>query len=179
MSENQYEQYAKNYIAQKEVKELYGENQVSAEILLSHGTFREEYEPKFVGMHEGKKVFVLKEKKMDINNDDLTSGFQSTEMQVWNFCNASYLSIIEDLEKELQIDLTGHYNKFAKMANFSYALSKGGGKAAEISKKHFIETQSYELYKQQDMTSKKGGNIGSGISKFFSALPTTKQPIKP
>lgn len=174
------ERYSLGYAKGKEDagKNIYDENQINARIISSHGSSSPEFDYVFIGYKDDRPCFLLKEKKIDLHNNDLTTGFLSTDLQIWNFCNADYLSKIINMEKILGIDLTRHYNRYARTAIYTYALSKSGGNAAKTAKKQYIESSSYETQSISDATQKKPG-LGSKVSGFFSALPKSKEPLKP
>ena len=148
----------------QEAQEFYSEEQVNGTIISPHGSFSIEYE--YFNLPDGR--ILQKEKKIDLINKDLTSGFLGTEMQVYNFCVADYLSMIIELEKTLGVDLTPHYNKIARTTAYTYALSKSGGHAPNIVKSHFTETKNYQI--QHDKDSSKV----NAVKGFLGALPKPK-----
>ena len=174
MEDNHSSDYARGKDAGK--KEVYSENQINATIIGSHGSFSPEFDMIFLGYRDNRPCYLKKEKKIDLHNNDLTTGFLSTDMMIWDFCSADYLSKIINLEKILGVDLTRHYNRYARTMIYAYALSKGGGNAAKTAKKQYIESSSYETQNMNDLTQKKPG-IGNAISGFFSKLPKTKEPL--
>jgi hypothetical protein len=174
------ERYSLGYTKGKEDagRETYNDNQINGKIIGSHGSSAPEYDLRFVGTKEGHPIWLMKEKKIDLHNNDLTTGFLSSDMIIWEFCSADYLSKVKNMEKILGVDLTRHYNRWATTMIFMYALSKGGGNAAKTAKKQYIESSSYEAQSISDMTQKAGG-FGGAISGFFSKLPKPKGELKP
>ena len=125
---NEQEQAIQNQ--QPAQQEFYSEEQVNGTIISPHGSFEISYEHQL--LPDGR--YLQREKKIDLINKDLTSGFLVSEMQVYNFCAADYLSKIIELEKELGVNLTRHYNKVASTTIYTYSLSKSGGHGANIVK---------------------------------------------
>lgn len=165
-SDEKYMDSAQRSIAE----EFFSEEMVNGTLISPHSAFLSEYD--LVQLPDGR--YLAKEKKIEIINKDLTSGFLTPEMQVFNFCTADYLSKIVDLEKDIKTDLTRHYNKTARLATYTYSLSKSGGQSANIVKSHFTESKSYQVQHLREEENKKRGNA---VKNFLSALP--KPNVRP
>lgn len=131
--------------------EYYDEQQINGTIISPHGKFNAEYE--YIQLEDGRVL--AKEKKIEIINKDLTSGFSTPEFQAYAFGTADYLSIIKGLENDFEVDLTEHYNKEARPLAYSYAMSKSGGKAANIVKQHKVISESYQVSREEQAQGKK------------------------
>lgn len=135
---------------EKSPNEYYQEQQIDGTIISPHGKFIPDYD--FIKLEDGR--IVVRERKIDIINKDLTSGFSTPEFQWYAFGTADYLSKVICVEKDFGVDLTEHFNGEARNLVFSYAMSKSGGKAANIVKEHKVISESYQVSKEGQIEGK-------------------------
>lgn len=149
---------------QQEQETFYSDHQTNQAIIMPHSKF---IQKKYFQNEKGQLIEL--DDKIEIINPDLTSGFSSSEMQLFAFGTADYLSKILKFEKKYGVDLTQEYNQEARKINFTYALSKSGGMAANIAKQHKVITESYGVSEQRQIQGKKS---------FFSAPDWLKKGEK-
>jgi len=153
-----------NYNSSDTQGEYFNSIGIDGSIIKAHSSLNTKYF--LIKLNDGR--YLMREEKFDLINIDLTSGFLGPEMQEYCLNVVDYLSMIKDLESELGVNLTRHYNRIAGPLLYLYSLSKSGGKAANTVKSHYQIASQYVVNDYNENKNQKKDNPLSG---FFSAMP--------